>query len=122
MRGGEGQSSERPSVRAVSSTKDVTQRLDSVSRSKAAREREPAKVIAWRVRSVLWRITELTAAVSSEFLMVSDQAGRGIAVVVTTHGVSARFRILIRNVAAKSEGLERREAEASWPLTVHDTP
>ena len=52
MRGGAGQSSERPSVRAVSSTKDVTQRLDSVSRSKAAREREPAKVIAWRVRSV----------------------------------------------------------------------
>ena len=34
MRGGEGRSSERPSVRAVSSTKDVTQRLDSVSRSK----------------------------------------------------------------------------------------
>ena len=101
MRGGAGQSSERPSVRAVSSTKDVTQRLDSVSRSKAAREREPAKVIAWRVWSVLWRIriTELTA-VSSEFLMVSDQAGRGIAVVVTTHGVSARFRTLIRNVTA----------------------
>ena len=120
MRGGAGQSSERPSVRAVSSTKDVTQRLDSVSRSKAAREREPAKVIAWRVWSVLWRIriTELTA-VSSEFLMVSDQAGRGIAVVVTTHGVSARFRTLIRNVTAGTEGLER---DPSWPLTVHDTP
>ena len=41
--------------------------------------------------------------------------------VVTSLRVSARFRILIRNVAAKSEGLERREAEASWPLTVHDT-
>ena len=118
MRGGAGQSSERPSVRAVSSTKDVTQRLDSVSRSKAAREREPAKVIAWRVRSVLWRITELTV-VSSEFLMVSDQAGRGIAVVVTTHGVSARFRTLIRNVTTGTEGLER---DPSWPLTVHDTP
>lgn len=46
------------------------------------------------------------AAVSSEFLMVSDQAWRGIAVVVTTRGVSARFRTLIRNVAARTEGLE----------------
>ena len=51
--------------------------------------------------------------------MVSDQAGRGIAVVVTTHGVSARFRTLIRNVTAGTEGLER---DPSWPLTVHDTP
>ena len=72
----------------------------------SARE-EPAKVI-----TVLRRLAELPAAVSPENFSWSWP---GQAAVVTSLGVSARFRTLIRNVA-RSEGLARR------PLTVHDTP
>ena len=112
VRGGGRWSSERPSVRADSSTKDVTQRLDSLSRSKRGGTSESHSLA--RAEPVLWRSTaELLSPVNfSWFLTRPGGARRGIAVVVTTHGVSARFRTLIRNVATRTEGLEG--PDCSW--------